>query len=54
MGIEYVRDQYEEEEAWCEEMQMRAEDPFYAARQEDEYWFQQACACFEEKGIQVP
>ena len=54
MGIEYVRDQYEEEEAWCEEMQMRAEDPMYAASQEDAYWYSQALACFEEKGIEVP
>ena len=54
MGIEYVRDQYEEEEALCEEMQMRAEDPFYAAQQEDAYWYQQALSCFEEKGIKVP
>jgi hypothetical protein len=54
MGIEYVRDQYEEEEAWCEEMQMRAEDPMYAAQQEDAYWYQLALSCFEEKGIEVP
>jgi hypothetical protein len=54
MGIEYVRDQYEEEEAWCEEMQHRAEDPLYAAQQENAYWYQQALACFEEKGIEVP
>ena len=54
MGIEYVRDQYEEEEALCEEMQMRAEDPFYAAQQENAYWYQQALACFEERGIAVP
>ena len=54
MGFEYVRDQYEEEEAWCEEMDMRANDPSYAASQEDEYWYRQACACFEEKGIEVP
>ena len=54
IGVDFVRDQYEEEEAWCEEMQMRAEDPFYAARQEDAYWYQQALSCFEEKGIEVP
>ena len=54
MYIENVRDQYEEEEAYCEEMQMRAEDPMYAASQEDAYWYQQAVACFEEKGIEVP
>ena len=54
IGFEYVRDQYEEEEAWCEEMQMRAEDPSYAASQEDEYWYQMALSCFQEKGIEVP
>jgi hypothetical protein len=54
MYVENVRDQYEEEEAWCEEMQMRAEDPLYAASQENEYWYNQALACFEEKGIEVP
>lgn len=54
MYVENVRDQYEEEEAWCEEMQMRAEDPLYAASQKNEYWYNQALACFEEKGIEVP
>jgi len=54
MGIEYVRDQYEEEEAYCEEMQMRAEDPMYAASQERAEWYAKALACFEEQGIEVP
>jgi len=54
MYVENVRDQYEEEEAWCEEMQMRADDPYYAAQQENAYWYEQALACFEEKGIKVP
>ena len=54
IGVEYVRDAYEQEIADCEEMDMRAQDPSYAAAQEDEYWYQQALACFEEKGIKVP
>jgi len=54
MYVENVRDIYEEEEAYCEEMDRRAEDPFYAARIEDMKWYNEACAIFEERGISVP
>jgi hypothetical protein len=54
MYVENVRDIYEEEEAWCEEMDRRAEDPFYAAKIEDRKWYNEACAIFEERGISVP
>ena len=54
MYVENVRDQYEEEIAYCEEMQMRADDPYYAARQEEKEWYDAACAVFEERGITVP
>lgn len=36
IGTETVRTQYEEEIAYCEEMDRRAEDPFYAARIEEQ------------------
>lgn len=52
--VDNVRDVYEEEEALCEELQMRSDDPFYAMNQENEMWFRKACACFEEQGIDVP
>ena len=52
--IENVRDPYEEEIAWCEEMDERAADPMYAARIEDERWYNIACSVFEERGIRVP
>ena len=52
--VDNVRDMYEEEEAWCEEMQMRSEDPIYAMQQEQEAWYRKACLCFEEQGIDVP
>jgi len=54
IGMGYVNDPYEEEEAFCEEMQHRAEDPMYAAHCESEYWYNQAVAAFEERGIRVP
>lgn len=54
IGTEYVRDQYEEEIAICEEMDMRAEDPLYAAHQENQRWYNIACSIFEERGIRVP
>jgi hypothetical protein len=52
--IENVRDQYEEEIAYCEEMDLLANDPYYAARKEDRKWYDTACAIFEERGISVP
>lgn len=54
IGTETVRTQYEEEIAYCEEMDRRAEDPFYAARIEEQEWYNKACAIFEENGIVVP
>jgi len=54
IGMEYVSDPYEEEIAFCEEMQHRADDPMYAAQCESEYWYNQAVAAFEERGIEVP
>ena len=52
--IENVRDPYEEEIAWCEEMDERAASPMYAASIEDERWYNIACSVFEERGIKVP
>ncbi len=54
MYIENVRDQFEEEEALCDEMQMCAEDPYYAQVREKEMWCAKARAAFEEQGIEVP
>lgn len=54
IGTEYVREPWEEEEAEWEENMRRAEDPFYAAAQEDEMWLAKAHAAFEEQGIDVP
>lgn len=52
--VEEVRSPYEEEIAYCEEMDERAHDPLYAASIEDEKWYNLACSIFEERGIQVP
>ena len=52
--VEYVRDAQEENEAYLEEMQMRADDPYYAQMREKEEWYYKALQCFEEKGIEVP
>jgi hypothetical protein len=54
MYVENVMDAQEEYDAYCEEMQMRADDPYYAACREDEEWFAKAKRCFEEQGIEVP
>lgn len=54
IGFEYVRDQFEEEEFWCEEMQMRADDPMYAAMREKEEWIARATRVFEDNGLEVP
>lgn len=54
MYVENVMDAQEEYDAYCEEMQMRADDPYYAACREDEEWFAKAKICFEEQGIEVP
>lgn len=54
MGYENVLDPMEEEERWCEEMQMRADDPLYAAYQEAEYWYARACEAFKQQGVEVP
>ena len=54
MYVENVMDAQEEHEFWCEEMQMRADDPYYAQMREEEEWYNKALACFKEKGIEVP
>lgn len=54
MYVENVMDAQEEHEFRCEEMQMRADDPYYAQMREKEEWYAKALACFEEKGITVP
>lgn len=54
IGTEYVREPWEEEIAEWEENMRRAEDPWYAAAQEDEMWLAKAHAAFEEQGICVP
>lgn len=54
IGMEYVRDAYEQEIAYCEEMDRRAEDPLYAASVENQRWYNIACSIFEERGIEVP
>ena len=52
--VEDVMDAQEEHEFRCEEMQMRADDPYYAQMREKEEWYNKALSCFEEKGIEVP
>ena len=54
IGTEYIRDCLEEEIAYCEEMDRRAEDPMYAASVENQMWYNAACAAFKERGIKVP
>ena len=54
IGTEYVREPWEEEIAEWEEDMRRAEDPWYAAAQEDAMWLAKAHAAFEEQGICVP
>lgn len=54
IGTEYVREPWEEEEAAWEENMRRAEDPWYAAAQEDAMWLEKAHAAFEMQGIDVP
>ena len=54
MYVENVMDAQEENEAYLEEMQMRADDPYYAEMREKEEWYNKALQCFEEKGITVP
>lgn len=54
MYVENVMDAQEENEFWCEEMQMRADDPMYAAMREKEEWIARATAVFEDYGLKVP
>lgn len=54
IGTEYVREPWEEEIAEWEENMHRAEDPLYAASQEDAMWLARAHAAFEEQDICVP
>ena len=54
MYVENVMDAQEEQEFYFEEMQMRADDPMYAAMKEKEEWIARATAAFEEQGIDVP
>ena len=54
IGMEYVRDAYEEEISQCEEMDFLAENPAYAAQLEAQRWYDTACEIFKERGIRVP
>ena len=54
MYVENVMDAQEENEAYWEEMQMRADDPMYAAMREKEEWIARATRAFEENGVKVP
>lgn len=54
MCIENVMDAQEENEAYWEEMQMRADDPMYAAMREKEEWIARATRAFEDNGVEVP
>jgi hypothetical protein len=54
IGMEYVPDQYEQEEMDWEERMHRHDDPSYAAAQESQEWYQRACAAFESQGVEVP
>ena len=54
MYIENVMDAQEENEAYWEEMQMRADDPMYAAMREKEEWIARATRAFEDNGVEVP
>ena len=54
MYVENVMDAQEEQEFYFEEMQMRADDPYYAQMREKEEWIARSTAAFEEQGIEVP
>lgn len=54
MYVENVMDAQEEQEAYFEEMQMRADDPYYAQMRETEEWCAKARMAFEEQGLDVP
>jgi hypothetical protein len=54
MYVENVMDAQEENEAYLEEMQMRADDPMYAAMREKEEWIARATSVFEDYGLKVP
>lgn len=54
MYIENVMDAQEEQEFYLEEMQMRADDPYYAQMREKEEWIARATSVFEDYGIKVP
>lgn len=54
MYVENVMDAQEENEAYWEEMQMRADDPMYAAMREKEEWIARATRAFEDNGVEVP
>ena len=54
MYVENVMDAQEENEAYLEEMQMRADDPMYAAMREKEEWIARATRAFEDNGVEVP
>lgn len=54
MYVENVMDAQEEREFYLEEMQMRADDPMYAAMREKEEWIAKATRAFEDAGVQVP
>ena len=54
MYVENVMDAQEENEAYWEEMQMRADDHMYAAMREKEEWISRATRAFEENGVKVP
>ena len=54
MYVENVMDAQEQEEAYWEEMQMRADDPMYAAMREKEEWIARATRAFEDNGVEVP
>lgn len=54
MYVENIRDPYEEEEAYCEEMDLCASDPYYAQMRENEIWYNRACQIFEDQGLDVP
>ena len=54
MYVENVMDAQEENEAYWEEMQMRADDPYYAKMREKEEWIARATKAFEDNGVEVP
>ena len=54
MYVENVMDAQEEYDAYCEEMQMRADDPYYAQMREKEEWIARATSVFEDYGLEVP